>query len=146
MGALILPPSGCVYVDANTVIYTVEQVEPFRSFLEPLWVAVLAGDISIVTSELTWLETLVKPMRGQDAALEALYRSFLGVKEVRLIRATLPLWEQAAWLRGLGLKTPDALHAASGLESGCGLFLTNDAAFGRVPGLPVVVLSAAIAS
>ena len=90
MGALILPPSGYVYVDANTVIYTVEQVEPFRSFLAPLWAAVLAGDISIVTSELTWLETLVKPMRDRDAALEALYRSFLSVKEVRLLPATLP--------------------------------------------------------
>ncbi len=146
MGALILPPSGYIYVDANTVIYTVEQVEPFRSFLDPLWAAVLAGDISIVTSELTWLETLVKPMRNQDAALEALYRSFLSVKEVLLIPATLPLWEQAARLRILGLKTPDALHAASGLAAGCSLFLTNDAAFQRVPGLPVTVLSAAIAS
>lgn len=145
MGSLILPPSGSVYVDTNPVIYTVEKVEPYRSFLDPLWTAVLSGQLTIVSSELTWLETLVKPMRDNDTALEALYRAFLSVKEVRLVPATLRLWEQAARLRGLGLKTPDALHAATALASGCALFLTNDAQFQRVPSLPVIILKDAIA-
>lgn len=145
MGSLILPPFGCVYVDTNPVIYTVEKVEPYRSFLDPLWTAVLLGQLTIVSSELTLLETLVKPMRDNDVALEALYRAFLSVKEVRLVPATLLIWEQAARLRGLGLKTPDALHAATALASGCALFLTNDAQFQRVPGLPIIVLKDAIA-
>ncbi len=146
MGALILPPSGYVYVDTNTVIYTVEKIEPYKSFLDSLWTAAQLGQVSIVTSEITWLETLVKPMRDNNIALESLYRAFLTAREVRLLPATLPIWEEAARLRALGLKTPDALHAASGLAVGCSLFLTNDAAFQRVPGLPVTVLSAAIAS
>jgi len=146
MGALILPPSGSVYVDANSVIYAVEKIEPYRSFLAPLWPEAQAGQLSIVTSELTWLETLVKPMRDGNAALELLFRAFLTAREVQLIPATLPVWEQAARLRGLGLKTPDALHAATGLAAGCALSLTNDAAFLRVPGLPVTILSAAINS
>ena len=33
MGSLTLPPSGTVYVDANTVIYTVERIEPYNSLL-----------------------------------------------------------------------------------------------------------------
>ena len=146
MGSLILPPSGCVYMDTNSVIYAVEKIEPYKTLLDPLWVAAQMGRIFIVTSELTWLETLVKPIRDNNAALEALYRAFLTAKEVRMLPATLALWEQAARLRSLGLKTPDALHAATGLASGCTMFLTNDAAFQRVPGLPVTVLSAAIAS
>ena len=30
MGALILPASGSVYIDANAVIYSVERIEPYR--------------------------------------------------------------------------------------------------------------------
>jgi predicted nucleic acid-binding protein len=93
-----------------------------------------------VTSELTWLETLTKPLQQGNSALEALFRSFLTSREITLAPATLALWEDAARLRGLGLKIPDALHAATALAAGCVLFLTNDPAFQRVPGLPVTVL------
>ena len=63
MGTLNLPASGSVYVDANVVIYAVEKIDPFATLLQPLWLAAQAGEFSIVTSELTWLETLTKPMR-----------------------------------------------------------------------------------
>jgi len=112
----------------------------------PLWLAAQAGQVSIVTSELTWLETLVKPLRDGNTVLEQLFRAFLTAEEVELIPMTLAFWEQAAHLRILGLKTPDALHAATGLGVGCALFLTNDVIFQRVPDLPVTILSAAIGS
>lgn len=131
MGALILPPSGSIYLDANPAIYAVEKIEPYASFLAPLWPAAQAGQVSLVTSELTWLETL--------------FRAFLTAQELELVPVTLSVWEDAARLRALGLKTPDAVHAAPGLAIGCAVFLTNDAAFSRVPGLPVIILSAAIA-
>src|SRR5260370_1433234 len=146
MGALTLPPGGAVYVDANAVIYAVEKIEPYRSLLEPLWLAAQAGHLRIITSELTWLETLTKPLREGSTPLEALFRAFLTAREVRLIPATLSLWEDAARLRALGLKTPDALHAATALAAGCGLFVTNDSGFRRVPGLPVAVLSEVLTS
>ena len=146
MGTLIVPPSGSVYLDANPVIYAVEKIEPYHSFLAPLWPAAQSGQVSLVTSELTWLETLVKPMRDGNAALELLFRAFLTAREMEIVPATLAIWEQAARLRGLGLKTPDALHAATGLSARCALFLTNDAIFERVPSLPVVMLNAAISS
>jgi predicted nucleic acid-binding protein len=146
MGTLSLPASGRVYVDANTVIYAVEKIDPYAPLLAPLWTAAHAGQLEIVTSELTWLETLTKPMRDGDAALEKLFRAFLTAREVSMIQATLPIWEQAARHRGLGLKTPDALHAATGLASGCAMFLTNDAGFNRVSGLPVTLLSVVLAS
>lgn len=141
MGTLTIPNSGQVYVDANVVIYAIERIEPYRTLVEPLWQAASAGDITIITSELTWLETLTKPLRDQDFQLEALFRAFLSAQEVTLLPATLPLWEQAARLRGLGLKTPDALHAATALGQQCALFITNDPIFRRVPNLTVVVLA-----
>ena len=146
MGALTLPLAGAVYVDANAVIYAVEKIEPYRSLLEPLWLAAQAGRLRIITSDLTWLETLTKPLREGNALLEALFRAFLTAREVRLIPATLSLWEDAARLRALGLKTPDALHAATALAAGSALFVTNDSGFRRVPGLPVAVLSEVLTS
>ena len=77
MGTLILPSEGCVYVDASIVIYSVEKIEPYGSILDPLWSAAKTGQISIVTSELTWLETLTKPLRDGNVVLEGLFRSFL---------------------------------------------------------------------
>jgi predicted nucleic acid-binding protein len=47
---------------------------------------------------------------------------------------------QAARIRALSLKTPDALHAATGLVGQCSLFVTNDPIFQRVPKLPVAIL------
>lgn len=141
MGSLSLPLTGPIYVDANAVIYAVEKVEPYRSLLDPLWDAARVGRFVIVTSELTWLETLTKPLRDGNQLLEHLFRSFLTAREVELNPATLSMWEQAARYRALGLKTPDALHAAAALSTGCSLFVTNDHAFRRVPGLQVTVLS-----
>jgi predicted nucleic acid-binding protein len=146
MGTLSLPASGQVYIDANAVIYAIERIEPYGALLEPLWQAAHVGSLTIITSELTWLETLTKPIRDQDAQLEALFRAFLSAQEVTLLPATLPVWEQAARLRGLGLKTPDALHAATALAQQCVLFITNDPIFCRVPNLPVVVLADVVSS
>ena len=146
MGVISVPASGWVYVDTNSVIYAVEHIEPYRTLLEPLWQAAHEGQVSLVTSELTWLETLTKPLRDNNMQLENLFRAFLTAEEVTLIAATIPIWEQAARLRGLGLKTPDALHAATGLAVGCSLFVTNDPVFQRVTGLPVVVLNQLLSS
>jgi predicted nucleic acid-binding protein len=146
MGTLSLPASGSVYVDANAVIFAVEKIKPYAQVLDSLWMKANAGDLRIITSELTWLETLTKPMRDGNTSLEKLFRSFLSSREVALIPATLSLWEHAARLRGLGLKTPDALHAATALASGCAIFVTNDAGFQRVPSLPVAILSDVAAS
>jgi predicted nucleic acid-binding protein len=50
--------------------------------------------------------------------------------------------EKAASLRATtDLKTPDAIHAATAVLKGCVLFVTNDIAFRRVPGLAVTILS-----
>lgn len=142
MGTLNLPSSGSIYLDASAVIYAVEKIEPFASLLHPLWVHANAGHLTLVTSELTWLESLVKPMRDGNIVLEQLFRDFLTAREINLIPANLAIWEQAARFRCLGLKTPDALHAATSIAAHCVMFVTNDNGFLRVPTLPVTVLSA----
>ena len=58
-----------VYVDTAPIIYSVEKHPDYWSLLRPLWVASRAGQIVIVSSEPTLLETLVGPLKSGDSAL-----------------------------------------------------------------------------
>jgi hypothetical protein len=111
VGALTLPTSGSIYLDANCVIYSYERVEPYRTLLQPIWDNAVPQTYGIVTSELTLLEVLVKPFKTGNMRLEAGFRSLLyHSSTVALIAA-------------------------------CTLFLSNDPTSRRVPGLNVIVLS-----
>lgn len=142
MGSLTLPTGGSVYLDANGFIYSVERIEPYASLLQPLWRAAQERKLEIVSSELAILETLVKPLREKDETLARIFRDLLlDSREVRLIPTTTAIWETAAHLRAvLGLKTPDAIHAASAVAARSALFVTNDPHFRRVRELSVVIL------
>jgi predicted nucleic acid-binding protein len=148
MGTLTLPTAGSVYIDANTAIYSVEKIEPYWTLLQPLWAAAQADQFIIISSELLLFETLVKPFQKSDTILETSFRNLLlHSREVQLRPMTLSILEAAARLRATtGLKTPDAIHAATALAANITLFLTNDSDFRRVPSLPVTLLSEIVAS
>ena len=141
MGPLTLPSHGAIYLDTSAIIYSVERNEPYFTLLAPAWQQAEAGQFVVVCSELVMAETLVRPIREGNADLEAAFRAVFAAPEVSLIPATRQLWEDTARLRAeSGLKTPDALHAATALRAGCALFITNDTDFRRVHELPIVVL------
>ena len=118
-----------------------ERVEPYRTLLEPMWQAAQDGDLTIVSSPILVIEALVKPIRDGNREIELQYRELFAANEVRLLEASYEVFEDAARLRAeTGLKTPDALHAATALRADCALFITNDADFRRVRGVPIVVL------
>ena len=143
MGELVLPTSGTIYLNANCFIYSVERIDPYRELLDTLWQTVSVGQITIVTSELTLLEVLIKPLRIGDTATATTFRTVLQhAPDVQMLSVTRTVLEKAANLRATtNLKTPDALHAATALLHGCVLFVTNDSAFRRVLDLSVAVLS-----
>jgi predicted nucleic acid-binding protein len=143
VGALTLPASGAVYLDANGFIYSIERIDPYRAMLDTLWLTVSAGQVTVVTSELTLLEVLVRPLKVGDATTATLFRTVLKhTPDVQMLPITQSVLEEAAQLRAtLGLKTPDAIHVATALLNGSMLFVTNDSAFRRVTDLTVTVLS-----
>src|SRR4029077_19680352 len=99
MGALTLPASGLAYLDANSVIYTVEKHPVYGPLLQPLWQAAQAKTIEVVTSELALMETLVGPLKSGDAQLERDYdRALLGT-DMRLLPITQAILREAAKLR-----------------------------------------------
>jgi predicted nucleic acid-binding protein len=142
VGSLSLPASGLVYVDTQILIYTVERHTVYEPLLRSVWQAAGLGTIEVTSSELALMETLVRPLKTGDTALQADYERALCGTDLRLLPITLPILREAARLRATftGLRTPDALHAATALLSCCVLFLTNDHDFLRIPGLPVALL------
>ncbi|HET9918738.1 MAG TPA: PIN domain-containing protein [Ktedonobacteraceae bacterium] len=143
MGGLILPAEGTVYLDTNSFIYSVERIDPYRAILDTLWQTVSTGQFTVITSELTLLEVLVKPLKVGDATTAATFRAVLrNTPDVQMLPITQVVLEKAANLRAtLNLKTPDAIHAATAVLQSCKLFVSNDAAFRRVPSLNVAVLN-----
>ncbi|MHB1560657.1 MAG: type II toxin-antitoxin system VapC family toxin [Isosphaeraceae bacterium] len=142
MGSLILPTSGPVYADAQIFLDSVEKHPTYAPALRPVWEAVAQGVFEVVTSELTLLETLVGPMKQGDPSLEADYENLDLNPGIRLLPITLPILRVGARHRARlsRVRTPDALHAATAGYCACTLFLTNDAVFRHIPGLPVVIL------
>lgn len=141
MGAIGLPQAGVVCLDTAPVIYSVEKHHDYWALMQSIWQASQSGQISVVVSELALLETLVAPLRHADAQLVAAYERLLTKTEVRTLPITAQVLREAANLRAqFNLKTPDAIHAASALNHGCDLFVTNDPIFRRVPNLKVEVL------
>ena len=141
MGPLVLPSTGLVYLDASSLIYSVERVEPYRTLLEPMWQGAQDGNLTIVSSPVLVAEVLVKPIRDGNTEIEMQYRELFGANAVRLLEASYAVFEDTARIRAeTALATPDALHAATALRAGCALFVTNDTDFRRVEDLPVVVL------
>lgn len=146
MGSLKLPETGSIYFDADAMIYSVEKIYPYLQVLDPIWKQAESGRIDIICSDLILIECLVGPMRERDSVLEAVYRDLLiSSNEVQLIAIERSMIERAAIIRAhTGLKTPDAVHAATALEMGVAMFVTNDPVFTRVSDLPVVILSEVI--
>jgi len=121
-----------VYLDANTIIYTLEGLEPHlqTGLLLPLD----AGDFTAVTSEIALLETIVGPRKRGDYALEQDFRAFLTPSANLAVEPiTVEVLEKAIGLRAQfqGLKTPDAIHLATGILARCDLFVTGDQAWAR---------------
>jgi predicted nucleic acid-binding protein len=87
------------------------------------------------------MESLVGPFKSGDASLESAYEQALLGTDMRLLPIMQLILREAARLRATTrLKTPDAIHAATAQHVGCALFITNDAGFRGIAGLPLAIL------
>ncbi len=73
MGRLTFPRGSRIYLDTAPIIYSVEEHESYWRLLQPFWALLQNGEIYVVTSELSLLETLVLPLRHKDADLISAY-------------------------------------------------------------------------
>jgi predicted nucleic acid-binding protein len=129
-----------VYLDANTLIYALEGLVQYSNLQSGLLGALDAFEFRVVTSQLTLMETTVYPKRRGDITGEEKFRLFLTPSShVSVMPITEEVLEKAIELRAIhqSLKTPDAIHLATGILAGCDIFLTANLAWGKV-GVTVV--------
>jgi predicted nucleic acid-binding protein len=134
-----------IFFDASALIYLIEGNEPFASRVRTELAALtkIHPDSGVAISRLAWLECRVGPMKSNDARTLTAFDTFFANTNLIWIELNRDVVELAAAIRVRhGLRTPDALHAASCLQLGSDhLLLTGDAAFKRVEGLNAVVLT-----
>ncbi len=133
------------FFDASALIYLVEGSAPFAERLrgELMRWAKKHPDAGAAVSRLTWLECRVRPARAGDHLTLAAFDAYFARPDLIWVELTKDVVELATAIRVRhGLRTPDALQAASCLQLGAGhVFLTGDAAFDRIAGLNVLLLT-----
>ncbi len=133
------------FFDASALIYLIESKEPFASKVrkELATITKQFPDIATAVSRLTWLECRVGPMKSNDSLTLSAFDMFFARPDLRWVELTRDVVELAAVIRVRhGLRTPDALQAASCLQLGTNhMFLSGDVAFGKVNGLNVKLLA-----
>ena len=133
------------FFDASALIYLVEGNAPFADRLRTelaRW-ARRHPEAAAAVSRLSWLECRVRPARAGDHSTLAAFDAFFARPDLIWVELSKDVVELATAIRVRhGLRTPDALQAASCLQLGSGhLFLTGDAAFGKVAGLNMRLLT-----
>lgn len=132
------------FLDASALIYRIEGAEPVATSARAQLadVALRHPDVRLAVSRLTWLECRVKPMKDNNGALLAQYDAFFGHPDLIWVELTRDVVELAAAIRARhGVRTPDALQAASCLQLGQEhVMFAGDASFQRIEGLHVALI------
>lgn len=116
----------CLYT--APLIYFIEGHSIYQSILARLFDFNDQGGFAFVTSTVTLLEVLVKPLRNGQTAIAKQYRDILtSAKGIEITDVTAAITEKAAFLRAkYNVRTPDAIQLAAAIELGADYFLTND--------------------
>ena len=112
MGTLIVPGSGLVYLDANSIIYSVEKHPVYWPLLEPLWQAAKVKTIEIVSSDLVLMETMIGPLKSGDTALAKTYEQLFQQPQTRLFPITHAILREAAMNSGSVCARVLSIHPA----------------------------------
>ena len=132
-----------VYLDANSIIYLVEAVDPFHAAVSAKLLSHRTNSNSrIITSRLSRLECRIQPLRNADTPLLAKYTDFFSMERLIMSEITAGVIERATDVRvRYNFKTPDAIHLATAIEEQADLFLTGDKALARCDEVNVEVLT-----
>lgn len=137
-----------VYIDANIIIIAFEGTgEAVRLAASGLLDAASAGAFVPVTSDLTFSEILVGPLRSQNGPLIEIYeRMFAPASPFRIVPVTRNRWREAAQLRARfpALKLADAVHMACCMAAKCDVLVMDDRRFPNGYPIPIRSLSVTI--
>lgn len=117
-----------VCLDTAPLIYFIEGHSIYQPLLFKLFDFNDQGGFSFITSTVTLLEVLVKPLRDGRTAIAKEYKDILtNAKGIVIVDVTAAIAQQAAILRAkYNFRTPDAIQLATAIEFNADYFLTND--------------------
>lgn len=131
-----------IYLDAMVFIYLLENNPRFIKEVLPIFRAVEKGKNQAFSSKLTLTEILVHPYQLKDKELITYYLDFLyGFPHFELVPISDTILVKSAALRAdTNLKTPDAIHLGSAIESSVSAFITADTRI-KYPDLDIFYLN-----
>ena len=117
-----------VGLDTAPLIYFIEENPRYLPHLRAFFDAVDQGHLRVVTSVLTLVEVLIRPLRLGNSQLADEYRRILlHASNVETLPVNAAIAEEAARLRAKhNLRTPDSIQIATAITAGATSFLTND--------------------
>jgi predicted nucleic acid-binding protein len=129
-------------LDTTPLIYFTEENPTYIEVIDPFFKAVGSGELMVVTSIVTLLEVLVRPIRDGNLKLAQRYRDFLlNSHNVTTRFLSQGIAEEAARLRAFNnIRTPDSIQLATAIFGGASFFLTNDTRLPSLPNLKTLVL------
>ena len=135
--------SKLVFPDTAPHINFIEGQSQYQEILSKIFDLNDKGGFSFVTSSITLLEVLVKPLREGKTDIAQHYRDILTkAPGIEVLDVTSSISEIAASLRAqFNSRTPDAIQLATSIEVGADFFLPNDMQLKVVNSIKVVAIS-----
>lgn len=131
-----------IALDTSVFIYQLEANARYLARTDQIFAWIERPGGKAVTSTITMTELLVQPYRVADQQqADEFYVLLSTYPNLEWIAPNLEIADRAAKLRALhGLRTPDALHAATAVHAGATGFVTNDPVFERVKDFETLLL------
>ena len=131
-----------IALDTNIFIYQLGTHAQFFALTDLVFSWLQRPGSQAVTSTITMTELLTQTYRNAaEQLVNEIYALLSTYPNLMWIAPNIAIADRAAEIRARhGLKTPDALQAATASHTGTTGFLTNDSAFTRVSAFETLVL------
>lgn len=132
-----------IFLDTAPLIYFIEGHSKYQPTLQQLFALNDSGNFKFLTSSITLLEVMVKPLKEEETKIVEKYKTILtNAKGMDIVEITIPIAMKAAELRAkYKIHTPDALQIATAIEHQADYFLTNDQRLKSVTEITIFTLS-----
>jgi len=132
-----------IFLDTAPLIYFIEGHSQYKENLSQIFEANDRGSFTFITSSITLLEVLVKPLREGNVKLADQYKNILTTASgIEIFEITNDLSIKAAELRAkYNLRTPDAIQVATAILYNVSYFLTNDIRLKSITEINILTLS-----
>lgn len=132
-----------IFIDTAPLIYWIEENPTYTPLLQPLFQEIENGEKSGISSFVTLLEVLVKPLRiGRKDLVRKYTELLLQNQYFTLLAIEEKVAEEAARIRAKHekIRTPDAIQLAIARLENADVFLTNDNKMKNIVGIEIVSL------